>query len=290
MYGTRENCLVPETRTSRFSNSPLVSKLRFDLEDPCRDQNRCSFLDSVHSLLSDVFFYRDVSRKIASFSSNRYDQELGFLAKIGPARQPFDFVSIDTVGGFHGNPNAKYMHLAVDHLTRHAWAHFSESTNADDIVELIEKIQKDGNPRRILTDNHKCLLNQKVTKFANKHKITLVLVPPDSASANGMIERLNQTITNKLRCAYNENLQEFTWDFYCERVIKMYNETPHSVTRFKPIFLLKGGEMPTAAIQNPFPNRERALLQAYLRSMRKNAKNAFYYNKNRKNYDIQIGD
>ena len=137
-------------------------------------------------------------------NKTRYDRALGFLAKIGPAKETFDFISIDTASGFRktpDSPGAKYMHIAIDHLTRYVWAIYKETTKADDILELIKLVQQDGKPRRILSDNHKCLFNSKVTRYMSKHKITPVLVPPDSAASNGMIERVNQTLTNKIRCA-----------------------------------------------------------------------------------------
>ena len=41
------------------------------------------------------------------------------LFQLGPAKEPFEIVSVDTIGGFKGNKSTKkYLHLAVDHSTK----------------------------------------------------------------------------------------------------------------------------------------------------------------------------
>ena len=274
----------------------LVERLHFDRVHPGVDQMlmllrpNYKFVDtSMRKVIED--FVQNCRTCIENKS--RYDRALGFLSKIGPAKDPFDFVSIDSAGGFKLNPKdegPQYMHLAIDHLTRYSWIHCSESNSADDILKLIEIVMKDGCPKRILSDNHRNLDNKKLTRFATIHKISLFNVPPDSATVNGMIERFVQTASNKTRCAFNETSNELPWQLCAERVVRAYNETPHSVTTFKPNFLLKGEEEPTSIILNPLPSLEEARRIAYERSVAKNARNAFYYDRNRKNYDIQIGD
>ena len=62
---------------------------------------------------------------------------------------PSDFISIDSFGGFHGNPECQYIHLAVDHLTRFVWKHVSNTNQAVDIFALIKEIQFQGGCMRI---------------------------------------------------------------------------------------------------------------------------------------------
>ena len=163
------------------------------------------------------FVDRNLRKTVEDFCQNcstciknksRFDRGLGKLPKIGPAQQPFDFISIDTMSGFTGNLEARYLHLAVDHLSRYVWYLCSETTKTEDI-NLMELVLKDGSPKRILSDNHQCLTSKELTTFAHSKKITLILVPQDSAGTNGLIERVGQTITNKVRCPYNENNREY---------------------------------------------------------------------------------
>ena len=271
----------------------LVERLHSDRVHPGIDQMlmmlrpNYKFVDSsMRKVIED--FVRNCKTCIENKS--RYDRALGFLSKIGPAREPFDFVSIDSAGGFQGSSDAQYLHLAIDHHTRYGWFFCSGSNSANDILRLIEIVMKDGRPKRILSDNHRNLDNKKLSSFAVSQGITLINVPPDAASANGMIERFVQTATNKIRCAFNESPGEIPWELCAEKVVRAYNETPHSVTRFKPVFLLKGEEEPTSILANSPPCLEEARQLAYERSIAKNARNAFYYDKNRKNYKIEVGD
>lgn len=270
----------------------IVATVHEEYDHPCVDQTLMILRPNY------VFEKANMAKVIEKFNGNckvciqnksRFDRDLGRLAKIGPARDPFDFVSIDSVGGFKG-PEKFYLHLAIDHATRHVWHYTSETNKAKDILELLKLVKADGVPKRVLSDRHKNINNKLIKRFARENNITLMMVPSDSASANGMIERPNQTIVNKIRCLYNANEREQPWEFYADRVVKMYNHTPHTVTKFSPAFLLKGEIRSTAVIQNPLPSIEEARELAYERSMASNARNAFYYNKNRKVYDIQKDD
>ncbi|UYV62716.1 hypothetical protein LAZ67_2001688 [Cordylochernes scorpioides] len=57
--------------------------------------------------------------------------------------------------------------------------------------------------------------------------------------SNGLSERLNATITGKLKILHLEHPKQ-TWTKQIERVTRIYNLTPHTVTGFPPIYLLKG--------------------------------------------------
>ncbi|CAF4784537.1 unnamed protein product [Pieris macdunnoughi] len=58
--------------------------------------------------------------------------------------------------------------------------------------------------------------------------------------SNGLNERLNQTIVNKIRCRINEKNNKRTWTTVARECIEKYNETEHSVTGFAPKYLLDG--------------------------------------------------
>lgn len=60
------------------------------------------------------------------------------LSQLGPVEEPFEIVSIDTIGGFKGNKSTKkYLHLAVDHFTRFAYITTSKTQVAKDFINLI---------------------------------------------------------------------------------------------------------------------------------------------------------
>jgi hypothetical protein len=66
----------------------------------------------------------------------------------------------------------------------------------------------------------------------------------DSAFSNGLIERLNQTLVNRIRCAKNDpKLNGFPWTTLASQRVDQYNSTPHSVTSFAPGYLLTGSSL-----------------------------------------------
>ena len=74
------------------------------------------------------------------------------LSQLGPAREPFEIVSLDTIGGFKGNK--KYLHIAVDHFTRFVYISTSKTQTAKDFINLINKIKKDGKIQVLLADQY----------------------------------------------------------------------------------------------------------------------------------------
>ncbi|GFX32690.1 transposon Tf2-6 polyprotein [Trichonephila clavipes] len=58
-------------------------------------------------------------------TQNKY----GLLEEVPVAEEPFEMISLDTVGGFnYHNSQKKYLHIVLDHATRYAWT-FPSKTN-----------------------------------------------------------------------------------------------------------------------------------------------------------------
>lgn len=59
-------------------------------------------------------------------NKSRGGDKIGFLSHLGPAKKPFEIISIDTIGGFGGSRSTKkYLHILVDHFTRYAYVYFN---------------------------------------------------------------------------------------------------------------------------------------------------------------------
>lgn len=79
----------------------------------------------------------EICIKYKSITNFKY----GLMSHLGPATNPFEIVSIDTIGGFGGSRSTKtYLHLLVDHFTRFAYILTSRTQNANDFIKLIKKI------------------------------------------------------------------------------------------------------------------------------------------------------
>lgn len=74
------------------------------------------------------------------------------MSHLGPATKPFDYMSVDTIGGFSGSNSTKqYVYLLVDHFSRFAYAITSKHQKATDFVNLLNLVVKDGH-----NVNHTC--------------------------------------------------------------------------------------------------------------------------------------
>lgn len=79
-------------------------------------------------------------------NKSRGQMKYGLMSFLGPSKEPFEIMSIDTIGGFGGSRSTKkYLHLLVDHFTRYAYIRTSQTQNANDFIQLIKKV----------TDNNK---------------------------------------------------------------------------------------------------------------------------------------
>lgn len=112
--------------------------------------------------------------------------------------------------------------------------------------------------------------------------------------SNGLNERLNQTIVNKIRCKINEKNNKGTWTTAARECIQKYNETEHSVTGFAPEYLLNGtnvsilpNEIKTIQKEDRWIADRRLALENTIKSHKYNKK---IFDKNRQTLELEIGD
>lgn len=157
----------------------------------------------------------------------------GLLSHLGPATRPFEIVSIDTVGGFGGSRSTKrYMHLLVDHFTRYAHILTSKTQNATDFIKLVDGIAETEPIDMILSDQYPGINSKEFKSFLNKRNTKIIFTAADCPFSNGLNERLNQTLINRIRCKINENKKKVAWTTIAHKCVQRYNDTNHSVTGF----------------------------------------------------------
>lgn len=227
-----------------------------------------------------------------SRSKNKY----GLMSHLGPATKPFQIMSIDTIGGFGGQRSTKkYLHLLVDHFTRYAFIQTSKTQSATDFIKLVKKVLETNKIEMILTDQYPGINSNKFKKFLEENETKLIFTAVDTPFSNGLNERLNQTLTNKIRCKINEKEnKKKAWTSIARECVDRYNETEHSVTGFTPIYLLDGTdttilphELKKDKIIENWINDKKIALQKTIKSHEYNKK---LFDKNRKNYEFQPGD
>lgn len=201
-------------------------------------------------------------------------------------------MSIDTVGGFAGNRSSKrYMHILVDHFTRYAWIHTSKNQTAMEFVKLIEPVSRHNKIQILLADQYTGINSNDLKKFLRDKEIKLIFTSTDCADSNGLNERLNQTLTNRIRCKMNDR-DPRAWSKIADDCVTEYNRTEHSVTKFEPAYLLFGTKSSINPLErdNSQPNLERDREQAYNNSMKNFESNKKRIDKNRREFDFKVGD
>lgn len=228
-------------------------------------------------------------------NKSRGQDKYGFMSHLGPATKPFEIMSIDTIGGFGGSRSSKkYLHLLVDHFSRYAFISTSKTQNANDFIKLIKTVSDTEGIGMILTDQYPGINSKEFKDFLRSNNIPLVFTAVDSPFSNGLNERLNQTLVNKIRCRMNENGNKKAWTTVAHECVKNYNETNHSVTRFSPSYLLNGTDVTLL----PKELKEEKSLSDWIKDREvalENTRRSHNYNKklfdkDRKLFELNIGD
>ena len=99
--------------------------------------------------------------------------------------------------------------------------------------------------RILATDNGTEFVNKRFRTLLDHKGIIHQLAPAYTKEPNGIIERVNRTITNKIRCLLkNASLPMFLWGEACLTATYLYNRTPHSSINFKTPFEAKYNKQP----------------------------------------------
>lgn len=217
------------------------------------------------------------------------------MSHLGPATKPFEIMSIDTIGGFSGSRSTKrYLHLLVDHYTRYAFITTSKTQSANDFIKLVKTILETDGIGIILADQYPGINSKEFKKFLKENKVKLILTATDSPFSNGLNERLNQTLVNKIRCKMNEKKEKKAWTTIARECVDKYNETEHTITGFSPKYLIDGTNV--TALPEELKRttdkdewiRDRRL--AYENTIKSHNYNKKLFDKNRKQHTFNVGD
>lgn len=125
-------------------------------------------------------------------NKSRGQNVYGLMSYLGPAKNPFEIVSIDTIGGFGGSRSTKkYLHLLVDHFTRYAYILTSKIQNSNDFIKLTENVSENNQIGMILTDQYPGINSKEFKKYLEEKNIPIVFTAVNAPFSNGLNERLN---------------------------------------------------------------------------------------------------
>jgi hypothetical protein len=130
------------------------------------------------------------------------EQKINTKNQIVSANGPNDLWEIDLIGRIPGiNGTNKFIFIAIDHYTK--WIETSIMTRKDSksTAQLIKELilEKHGIPRRIWTDNGLEFNNTEVKNLIKENNILFTFSSPNHHQTVGAVERVNQTLINKLK-------------------------------------------------------------------------------------------
>jgi hypothetical protein len=256
----------------------------------------------VKNILNPYYYFQGMTKHISQICTScetcicnktRIRVEKGYLGHLGPAKEPYEIMSLDTIGGAGGKRSTKkYMHLLVDHATRYAWILTSPSQCAEDFIRITEKVNKENHVEVLLTDQYGGLCSNKFEDYLREKKTEHIITAVDSAESNGLNERLNQTLMNRIRCRMNEDSKKRkNWAVIAQKCVNEYNDTVHSVTGFAPSYLMYGKMPETVPIeireQNDF-KKDRKI--AYVNTLKDHERNKERLKPKGPIYDFKVGE
>jgi len=229
-------------------------------------------------------------------NKSRGNDKFGLMSHLGPATKPFGIISIDTIGGFGGlKSEKKYLHLLVDHFTRYAFILTSKTQSANDFVKLVNNIANTDEIGILLTDQYPGIYSKEFKRFLSEKSIQMVFTAINIPFSNGINERLNQTLVNKIRCKINEKNKKLAWTTIAQECVHRYNDTDHSVTGFAPRYLLYGTDF--SILPHELKEGKKTEMDwicdrkiAYENTIKSHDYDKKLFDKNRKDIEFNVGD
>ena len=174
---------------------------------------------------------------------------LGLMQPIEVPETPNGIWSIDTVvlGNAAKGAAAKYAQCIVDHHSRFCWT-FPTRTNTTEIVIscLTTLFTCVGKPRILISDNGTNFVSRKMTTFLTSNKIEHRRTSTYHPQSNGLNERTHFTVIRGISLKLATSSSRLKWSTLAKLATAEYNENPHGVTGFPPVFL-QFGTRPTHA-------------------------------------------
>ena len=248
------------------------------------------------------FYFKNLDKMVAEYcarcstcleNKTRRQRLIGLMSHLGPAERPFRIMSIDSVGGFANNRSPRrYMHILADHFSRHAWITTSKGQSAKDLIALIDQVADKHKIEFILADQYTGINSKELKDYLRSKEIELVFTSVDCASSNGLNERLNQSLVNRIRCKMNsENNNKIAWTTIAQKCVNEYNQTMHTSTGFAPAYLLNGSSTEISPLTEFVPrDLELDRKKAYENSIRSHETNKRRVDRNRVVHDFKPGD
>ena len=168
-------------------------------------------------------------------------RQAGELHPIPAGQRPFSLVHLDHLGPFVSScQKNKYVLAAICNLTRFIQLYAVRDVKASSTVRKLQGfIDKFGAPNRFVTDRGTAFTAGKFAEFCNAHGVKHTLNSSRHPQANGLVERLNQTLLPAIRCNVVEE-DGRDWDKCLVKIERDLNTSVNKTTGKTPFELLYG--------------------------------------------------
>ena len=94
-----------------------------------------------------------------------------------------------------------YFLASIDRFSKFPTAEVSDRANPENILKFLQEyVLLRGIPRTIRLDQAQCNIGHQIKVFCNQNNMQLIVAPIHDHRAVGLVERLTQTIKNRLAC------------------------------------------------------------------------------------------
>ncbi|GFT00395.1 transposon Tf2-6 polyprotein [Trichonephila clavipes] len=122
--------------------------LRLKLLNQAHEQFGHPGVQKMLNLISLQYYWPNITTDINEFvkhcmvcqlNKKRKQKKFGLLQQVPPTSKPFEFISVDIVGGFNCyNSTKKNLHIVIDHATRYVWAFPSKKENSETYANILK--------------------------------------------------------------------------------------------------------------------------------------------------------
>ena len=200
-------------------------------------------------------YVRGVVRRCAWCQVRRVDRVLpaGLLEPISPPTQPFELWGIDHMGPLTlTSAGNQYIIVAIDYFSKLVIAKALPSAKCCDAVNFFmdEVVRKYGAPPRLISDQGKAFIAREWAEMVSAIGTCHHLVSPEHAQGNGLVEKVNGTVINRLSAFVQEEPE--AWDENLQSAVFSINTATQDSTGTSPFELLFG-IAPRLPRENFFP-------------------------------------
>jgi len=206
-------------------------------------------VNKTETLVKRDYWFSDMRAKIERAIHNCIDCILAerkqgkqerWLSTIDKGSVPLD---IDHLGPLPSTKKSyRYIFVVVDAFSKFIWLYATKSTNASEIVKILQKQAVIfGNPRRIISDRGTAFSSQEFKDYCKQENVEHVLITTGVPRSNGQVERINRTIIPLLTKLSAPKPAE--WFKHLDVAQKYVNSIPSRSTGFAPFKVMIGTNM-----------------------------------------------